>query len=270
MSDALYDRIAAAAAEGSETARHWDHYEVLGLTSQASQPEIRKAYRRLALRYHPDKADPEHRSRAEAIFRVVAAAYEVLSDADKRLSYDSGDGVSFEGSIGTPYEIFARTFFERRMNTDSDTRSPDWTLFKLCNYEACLPEEAPEHMRAIVHVGLNYLAKVLDLNVQAVVLLRHRRIEIMWVMLAFDLGKDLNQARFAEDGYPITYYDNPLQPGIAPTWSDQNVLGSGRPRDPELLAAKELSLEDYIERKELARLEQEALEKEERKALRGG
>jgi len=186
------------------------------------------------------------------------------------LQYDAGDGVSFEASVGTPFEIFARTFFEKKQKTDSDTRSGDWTLHRLDNYEVYSTEEAPDHMRAIVHTGLGYLAKVLDLERQTVVLLRHRKIDILWVMLAFDIGKDLNQERFAEDGYPITYYDNPLQPGITPNWSDQNVLSRGSARDPSLLEAKELSLEDFIERRELARLEQEALEMEEKRRLLAG
>mmetsp|Transcript_49203 Transcript_49203/g.86602 ORF Transcript_49203/g.86602 Transcript_49203/m.86602 type:complete len:273 (+) Transcript_49203:54-872(+) len=272
MSDALYDQIAAAVEAGEirDGVSPWDHYEVLGLSRDAPQQDVRKAYKRLALRFHPDKAQAHEQKRAEIIFRVVATAYDVLSDAEKRLRYDAGEGMSFEASIGSPFEIFARTFFEVKNKLDSDTLSADWTLHALRNYAVYSPDEAPEHMHAIVHVGLNYLAKMLDLEKQTVVLLRHMRIDILWVMLAFDVGKELNQHVFAQDGYPITYYDNPLQPGIKPNWSDQNVLGQGRPRDPSLLEAKELSLEDFIERRELARLEQEALEMEERAKLRGG
>eukprot|EP00929_Paragymnodinium_shiwhaense_P028054 TRINITY_DN16336_c0_g1_i1.p1 TRINITY_DN16336_c0_g1~~TRINITY_DN16336_c0_g1_i1.p1 ORF type:complete len:273 (-),score=47.04 TRINITY_DN16336_c0_g1_i1:113-931(-) len=272
MNNTLYDRIAAAEAEGQEGAASilWDHYAVLGISNNANAQEIKKAYRKLALRFHPDKAQAGGEQRAEAIFRAVAEAYTVLSDPEKRMRYDAGEGVSFEDSIGTPYEIFARTFFEARQQTDSDTRSGDWTLHKLSNYQVLRPGEEPEHMRAIVNVGLGYLAKVLDLETQAVVLLRHARIDILWIILAFDGNLELSQERFQVDGYPITYYDNPLQPGIKPTWSDQNVLGVSRPRNPELLAAKELSLEDYIERQERAREEAAAIEASERRALRGG
>lgn len=275
MSRDLYERIADWDAVQSHTSggappSMWSHYEVLGLTEQATTEEVKKAYKKLALRFHPDKADPERRERSEAVFRAVACAYETLVDPERRLRYDSGDGMSFEDSIGSPFEIFARTFFETRQKTDSDTRSGDWTLHNLSNYEVRSAEEPPEHMQAIVHTGLGYLAKVLNLERHTVVLLQHRRIDILWVILAFEAGKELNQERFQEDGYPITYYDNPLQPGILPRWSDQNVLGGSRIRDPELQAAKDLSLEDYIERKELARLEFEALEREQRRALCGG
>ncbi|GAB4262639.1 MAG: molecular chaperone DnaJ [Deferrisomatales bacterium] len=63
-----------------------DYYEVLGVHRNASDTEIKKAYRRLALRYHPDR-NPDDRS-AEARFKEVAEAYEVLSDPSKRAQYD--------------------------------------------------------------------------------------------------------------------------------------------------------------------------------------
>lgn len=63
-----------------------DYYDVLGVHRNASETEIKKAYRKLALQYHPDR-NPEDRS-AEARFKEVAEAYEVLSDPSKRTRYD--------------------------------------------------------------------------------------------------------------------------------------------------------------------------------------
>ncbi|MCY4422194.1 MAG: J domain-containing protein, partial [Acidimicrobiaceae bacterium] len=63
-----------------------DHYETLGVDRDATDEELKRAYRKMARRYHPDAnpGDPE----AEARFKEVSAAYEVLSDAERRSLYD--------------------------------------------------------------------------------------------------------------------------------------------------------------------------------------
>lgn len=63
-----------------------DYYEVLGVEKNASADDIKRTYRRLALKYHPDKNPGD--KEAEAKFKECAEAYEVLSDADKRKRYD--------------------------------------------------------------------------------------------------------------------------------------------------------------------------------------
>src|SRR5512146_235285 len=63
-----------------------DYYEVLGVKRNASEGEIKKAYRRLARKFHPD-VNPGDK-RAVERFKEVQEAYEVLSDADKRKTYD--------------------------------------------------------------------------------------------------------------------------------------------------------------------------------------
>ena len=63
-----------------------DYYEVLGLPRTATEAEIRKEYRKLARKYHPD-VNPGDKS-AEEKFKEINEAYEVLSDADKRRRYD--------------------------------------------------------------------------------------------------------------------------------------------------------------------------------------
>jgi len=75
-----------------------DYYEVLGLPRGATQEEIKKAYRKLALKYHPDKnADNPD---AEKKFKEVSESYEVLSDEKKRQMYDQYGSDALKGASG--------------------------------------------------------------------------------------------------------------------------------------------------------------------------
>src|SRR5919197_3835522 len=68
-----------------------DPYAVLGVDRKASEDEVKKAYRKLARRYHPDR-NPDDSS-AEERFKEVQQAYSILSDPEKRKQYDSGGGI---------------------------------------------------------------------------------------------------------------------------------------------------------------------------------
>ena len=92
-----------------------DYYEVLAVTRSASEEEVKRAYRKLAVKFHPDKNpnDPH----AEEKFKELGEAYDVLIDADKRAAYDRFGHAAFaQGSAGRgggfhdPFDIFREVF----------------------------------------------------------------------------------------------------------------------------------------------------------------
>ena len=98
-----------------------DYYEVLGVNKNATDDELKKAYRKLAKKYHPD-ANPDNKKEAEAKFKEINEAYEVLSDSQKRRMYDQfgtadpsaagfgGSGGPFGGQGGWNYSYTTSGF----------------------------------------------------------------------------------------------------------------------------------------------------------------
>ena len=92
-----------------------DYYEVLGVDKNASADDIKKAYRKMAIKYHPDKNPGD--KEAEEKFKEAAEAYSVLSDADKKARYDQfghsgveGAGPDFSGGFGNLNDILNDLF----------------------------------------------------------------------------------------------------------------------------------------------------------------
>src|SRR5436309_15613452 len=92
-----------------------DYYEVLGVGRSATEEEVKRAYRKLAVQFHPDKnPDDPH---AEEKFKEIGEAYDVLMDADKRAAYDrfghaafSQGSAGFRGGFHDPFDIFREVF----------------------------------------------------------------------------------------------------------------------------------------------------------------
>jgi molecular chaperone DnaJ len=92
-----------------------DLYETLGVSRDASADELKKAYRKLAVKYHPDK-NPGDKA-AEAKFKEISSAYDNLKDPDKRAAYDRYGHAAFQGGMGgggggghDPFDMFREAF----------------------------------------------------------------------------------------------------------------------------------------------------------------
>jgi len=89
-------------------------YDRLGVKPDASESEIKKAFYKLAQKWHPDKVDASQKAEAEEKFKEINEAYEVLSDKNKRETYDryGKEGLSETGfHAGDPFDIFGSFFW---------------------------------------------------------------------------------------------------------------------------------------------------------------
>lgn len=107
-----------------------DYYEVLGVKKEATPQEIRKAYKKLAIKWHPDK-NPDNKEEAENRFKEISEAYSVLSDPEKKKEYDNRDQVNFQGfdfHDFDPMSMF-HDFFRNSNNFDDTGFDDDFGNF---------------------------------------------------------------------------------------------------------------------------------------------
>ena len=90
-----------------------DYYELLGVDRNASDSEIKKAYRKLAVKFHPDK-NPGDNS-AEEKFKEISSAFEILKDPDKRRKYDQFGHDAFRGGHGGVKGLTPLIFLETHL-----------------------------------------------------------------------------------------------------------------------------------------------------------
>lgn len=91
-----------------------NYYDVLGVSESSSQEDIKKVYRKLAVKYHPDK-NPTNKKEAETRFKEISEAYYVLSDAARRTQYDQarrfgGSSSNFANSQGFDFDEFLNMY----------------------------------------------------------------------------------------------------------------------------------------------------------------
>lgn len=115
--------------------KKWNPYLVLGLPENAEAQEIRKAFRLLALRCHPDKSPPEERLAAEEVFKDLSGAYDILRDPKRRQEYDLSMSQRSKTSLGRRRDragscganVHQRSWERARTASHRSTESPtDW------------------------------------------------------------------------------------------------------------------------------------------------
>jgi DnaJ-class molecular chaperone len=91
-----------------------NYYELLDINKNANKDDIKNAYKKLALKYHPDKTqDCNKKKEYEEKFKQISEAYEVLSDEKKKYEYDNGKSVVINQS--NPFDIFSHMFNQHEL-----------------------------------------------------------------------------------------------------------------------------------------------------------
>ena len=94
-----------------------NYYDVLNVHKNSTKEEIKNSYKKLAMKYHPDK-NMNNKKEAEKKFKEVAEAYEVLSDDKKKYEYDNGRNIVLNNQ--NPFDIFSHMFNDRNIFNNNE------------------------------------------------------------------------------------------------------------------------------------------------------
>ncbi len=113
-----------------------DYYKVLGLDENAGVDDIKKAYRKLALKYHPDKVSHENKKLAEEKFKEISEAYYVLGDPKRKEEFDNYRGMgsyagNYSGAQGFDFDDLIRQYRSSGGSKGAHARSGNYNIFSV-------------------------------------------------------------------------------------------------------------------------------------------
>ncbi|KAK9173929.1 DnaJ C terminal domain protein [Cryptosporidium meleagridis] len=215
-----------------------DYYKILGISKDATDQDIKRAYRKLAIKYHPDKqanSTPEGKKKAEEMFKELGEAYEVLSDKEKRNIYNQygseglqagfGGSTSEQGGMGggifiDPNEIFARFFASDRAGSFGDEEGSSFFF------------SGPSGMFRQVHMSSTHNGRSSTRHAP-----RSHEVPLLVTLEELYLGKrkkiKVTRKRFIE--HKVRNEENIVEVEIKPGWKDGTKLtysGEGDQESP--------------------------------------
>lgn len=138
-----------------------DYYEVLGIAKSASDEDIKKAYRKLASKYHPDKLTEADKASGEAKFKEAKEAYETLSDPEKKAIYDQHGHTDARNSFG-----HGRTHTYHSNTFDEDFGDVFATIFKNGGFDSVFTNRNNRPQQTIHLININLLDAYLGRTVK--------------------------------------------------------------------------------------------------------
>ena len=132
-----------------------DYYQILDISKEASLEDIKKSYRKLAMKYHPDQNQGD--DEAEAKFKELAEAYEVLSDDDKRAYYDRTGSTDFrQGGGMSPEDVFAHMRDMEMRFGFGGTRRTNWAKQRINSDNKIVFRTSLKNVLQESKVGVNF------------------------------------------------------------------------------------------------------------------